>query len=193
MTNDKHADCNGDAPQVAPAQSSCAPQMTVADAIMMPVSLNLTDAPVGYRPQKGPSALVTLFYNQREDQQPANFSFSNVGQKWTFSWLAYIQDDPTLPGNAVSRYASGGGGIVYPSGSYNSSTGTFTAETYDNSQLTRTPLIGTATSYQRNLPDGSAEIYALSNGATSPPTFHVPDRGHRSCGQYNNPELYQHR
>ena len=53
MTNDKHANCNnGDAPQVAPAQSSCAPQMTVADTIMMPVSLNLTDAPVGYRPQR---------------------------------------------------------------------------------------------------------------------------------------------
>jgi RHS repeat-associated protein len=165
MTNDKHADCDGDAPQVAPAQSSCAPQMTIADTIMMPVSLNLTDTPVGYRPQKGPSALVTLFYNQREDQQPANFSFSNVGPKWTFSWLAYVQDAPNNPGASVSRYASGGGGIVYPAGSYNSGTGTFTAETYDNSQLMRIPPTGPATSYQRNLPDGSTEVYALSNGA----------------------------
>lgn len=66
--NDKHKDCNSDGP-------SCAPQMTVADAIMMPVSLNLTDTPIGYRPQKGPSALVTLFYNQRDDLQPANFLF----------------------------------------------------------------------------------------------------------------------
>ena len=169
MPTDKHANCNDDGPQAAPAQSSCAPQMTVADAITMAVSLNLTDTPVGYRPQKGPSALVTLFYNQREDQQPATFSFSNVGQKWTFSWLAYVQDDPAHPGVSVSRYASGGGGIVYPSGSYNSGTGAFTSDTYDNSQLVRIPPSGSATSYQRNLPDGNTEVYALSNGAATSP------------------------
>lgn len=176
MTTDKHVHCGGDTPQVSPKQSSCAPQgMTVADAMMMTASLNLTDTPVGYRPQKGPSALVTLFYNQREDQQPANFSFSNVGPNWTFSWLAYIQDDPNNPGNSVSRYASGGGGIVYPSGSYlqggsyNSDNGSFTPETYDNSQLVRIPPTGSATSYQRNLPDGSTEVYALSNNATMAP------------------------
>jgi len=182
-TNDKHLHCEGtgapgapiwanlttDAPQVALQQSSCAPAMTLANAIMMPVSLNLTDTPVGYLPQKGPSARVTLFYNQREDQQPANFSFSNVGPDWTHSWLAYVQDDPNNPGSMVSRYASGGGGIMYPMGSYNSTYGTFTPDTYDNSQLVRIPPTGPAMSYQRNLPDGSTEIYQASNLATSFP------------------------
>jgi RHS repeat-associated protein len=171
MPTDTHS-CPGDTPQVSGQKSSCTPQekgMTAANVVMMPVSLNLVDTPVGYRPQKGPSALVTLFYNQREDQQPANFSFSNVGPKWTFSWLAYVQDDPSNPGNGVSRYASGGGGIVYQANTYNRSTGTFVAETYDNAQLMRVPPTGTLNFYQRNLPDGSTEIYGLSNGAQRSP------------------------
>lgn len=45
------------------------------------VSVSLTDQPVGYAPPIGPSAKVTIAYNQREDSQPANFSFFNVSQK----------------------------------------------------------------------------------------------------------------
>ena len=184
MTTDVHG-CGGDTPSVDGQKSSSCPQnngscsqqpscgagkgLTTADVVMMPVSLYLVDTPVGYRPQKGPNAQVTLFYNQREDQQPATFSFSNIGPKWTFSWLAYIQDDPNNPGNAVSRYASGGGGIVNQAGGYNRSTGTFIAETYDNAQLVRIPPTGPATSYERRLPDGSTEVYGLSNGAQKSP------------------------
>ena len=118
---------------------------------------------------------MTLFYNQREDLQPANFSFSNVSPKWTHSWLAYIQDDPNNPGNSVTRYASGGGGFEYPEGTcfnlpcYNTTSGAFVSETYDDSQLVRNPPSGAATSYQRNLPDGSKEMYTLSNGAQTFP------------------------
>lgn len=174
MTTDVHG-CGGDTPSVDGQKSSSCPQnngamgMATADVVTMPVSLNLVDTPVGYRPQKGPNAQVTLFYNQREDQQPATFSFSNVGPKWTFSWLAYVQDDPNSPGNAVSRYASGGGGIVNQAAGYNRSTGTFIAETYDNSQLARIPPTGPAASYERHLPDGSKEVYGLSNGAQKAP------------------------
>src|SRR6202022_256857 len=56
----------------------------------MVVSLNLKDMPVGYAPPKGPPVYVAVTYNQREAGQPANFSFFNVGPKWTLSWLSYI-------------------------------------------------------------------------------------------------------
>src|ERR1700679_3428831 len=58
----------------------------------MTPSLQLTDTPVGYKPPKGPDAHVSITYNQREANQPANFSFFNVSPKWTLNWLTYIQE-----------------------------------------------------------------------------------------------------
>ena len=140
--------------------STIAPQpqvaMTVASARMMAVSLTLTDTPLGYKPQKGPAVYETLNYNARDGDQPANFLFSNVGPQWTHSWQAYIQDDPNHPGSSTLRVPSGGGGydysLVQTGQIYNSSTGAFVPETYDNSQLYRYPPTGSATSYVRYLP-----------------------------------------
>src|SRR5204863_121118 len=63
----------------------------------MLVSIHLSDTPVGYAPSKGPAVFLKLNYNQREANQPANFTWFNVSPKWTLNWLSYIQDDP---GNA---------------------------------------------------------------------------------------------
>lgn len=124
----------------------------------MLVSLNLVDTPVSYRPPKGPAIGLTLTYNQREANQPANFTYANLGPKWTFNWLSFIQDDPGSPGSNVMRYVAGGG-AVFPSG-YNGSA--FSPDAQDQSVLVRT----SATSYERRLKDGSREIYAQPDGAT---------------------------
>ncbi len=151
--------------------------MAVANARLAAVSLNVTDTPVGYRPQKGLPTHDTLRYNARDGDQPQIFSFSNVGPLWSHSWQGYIQDDPNHPGSSVTRIVGGGGGYDYSllmalgTASYNSSTGQFTPETYDNSVLVRNPPTGPATSYVRNLPDGSVETYALSNGANAFPRY----------------------
>lgn len=129
------------------------------------VSLTLTDTPVGYTPPIGPAPKVTLTYNQREDSQPANFSFFNVSPKWTLNWLTYVTDDPNNPGETVTRYLSGGGAYSYAG--YNSSTGAFAAQNNDGSILvlaSTTPI-----TYQRQLNNGSIEIYAQSDGNTNYP------------------------
>ncbi|MEZ0191977.1 RHS repeat-associated core domain-containing protein [Ralstonia solanacearum] len=123
----------------------------------MLVSLNLVDTPVSYRPPKGPAIGLTLTYNQREANQPANFTYSNFGPKWTFNWLSFVQDDPGSPGSNVMRYVAGGG-AVFPSG-YNGSA--FSPDAQDLSVLVRT----SATSYERRLKDGRKEIYAQPDGA----------------------------
>jgi RHS repeat-associated protein len=82
------------------------------------VSLTLTDQPVGYTPAFGPSAMLRLTYNQREDIQPANFPFFNVGQKWTLNWLSFVIDDPVNVGASVTRYISGGGSLSSGATSY---------------------------------------------------------------------------
>jgi RHS repeat-associated protein len=129
------------------------------------VGLTLSDQPVGYTPPFGPAPKIIITYNQREDSQPANFSTYNVSQKWTLNWLTYITDDPTNPGASVSRYLPGGGAYYYTG--YNSATGRFATDSSDNSILvlvSASPVI-----YKRMLPDGSADVYAASNGNTAYP------------------------
>jgi RHS repeat-associated protein len=129
------------------------------------VSLSLSDTPVGYSPPIGPSAKVQIAYNQREDSQPAVFSFFNVSPKWTLNWLTYVTDDPNNPGATVTRYIAGGGS--YPYTGYQSGNGAFAAQTDDGSILvlgSRTPI-----SYRRQLGDGGVEVYAQSDGSASYP------------------------
>src|SRR5262249_30753007 len=129
------------------------------------VSVTLSDTPVGYVPPIGPSAKVTISYNQREDSQPGNFNYYNVSQKWTLNWISFVTDDPTTAGANVSRYISGGGSYAYSG--YNSAQGRFAAQTDDGSLLTR--VSASPITYQRQLQDGTVEIYSLSDGAVAFP------------------------
>lgn len=139
--------------------------MTVADAHAMVVSLNLQDTPVGYDPQVGLPAKTTISYNQRESNQPATFTFSNLSSKWSHSWMSYVVDDPVNPGLNVTRVAAGGGAYAYPTG-YSTTTGYFPSETTDGSQTFRIPATGTATSYEHDLPDGSKELFTVSDSCS---------------------------
>ena len=134
------------------------------DFTEMVVSLNLNDRPVGYAPPKGPPVYVTLTYNQREASQPANFSFFNVGPKWTLNWLSYIQDRPANP-HDVTRYVAGGGSVSYKG--YNATTNAYKAEARDAAHLVRTSAA--PIKYERRLSDGSKEVYAKWDGATVSP------------------------
>jgi RHS repeat-associated protein len=162
-------------PPAGGGQQLTPPQMTIASARMAKASLTLSDTPIGYRPQKGLPSLVSLTYNARDGDQPSNFTFSNLSPLWAHNWQSYISDDPNVPGNNVVRVVGGGGGYDYnvlaqlSQSIYNSTTGAFVAETYDNAQLVRYPATGPATKYVRYLPNGSQETYGLSNGAASAP------------------------
>ena len=131
----------------------------------MLVSLDLTDTPVGYDPPKGPPVQVSITYNQREESQPANFSFFNVSPKWTLNFLSYIQDDPTMAGATVTRYVAGGGESDYVG--YSTTTQSFTPDVQDQSVLSI--AASSPVQYKRTMPDGSYEIYSISNGATTFP------------------------
>ena len=145
--------------------------MTVASSTPMVVSLHLQDTPVGYLPQIGLPNQDTVSYNSREAEQPANFSFSNLSANWSHDWQAYVKDDPTSSSYTPTRIAPSGGGYYYYGQNCSSSTGICNSETPDASQVTRTPATGTIVSWNRALPDGSKEVYGLSNGATTYPRF----------------------
>jgi len=79
----------------------------------MVVSLSIMDTPVGYAPPRGPAVRFTVTYNQREANQPSIFTYSNLGNKWTFDWLTYITDDPANPLANANYYVAGGGTEPY--------------------------------------------------------------------------------
>jgi RHS repeat-associated protein len=154
--------------------------MCVPDAHAMNVSININDTPIGYAPQKGPAVYIRFTYNQRDAAQPANFPYSNVGPKWTFNMVSYVEDylgdGTTVPsaGFGVSRYKQGGGVVRYDPGRYQwitGAVGSFLPEKQTGAVLSRVPAENSpgsfATSYTVTNPDNSKLVYATSDGATT--------------------------
>jgi len=96
------------------SKEKCPFGMAVSDCHLMLVSLNIRDTPVGYSPPVGLPVKFTVTYNQRDPNQPANFTYSNFGPKWTCDWIAYITANPSNALADVKYYASGGGLVRQP-------------------------------------------------------------------------------
>ena len=126
-------------------------------------SLSLSDLPVSYTPPVGPVPPLTLTYNQREANQPATFTYFNVGPKWTLDLLSFVQDDPLSEGTNVSIYGSGGG--LRPYAGY--SAGTFTPDERSAAVLVKTAA--SPARYELRMPDGSKKVYSQVDGQTSFP------------------------
>ncbi len=149
--NDKEPRCNGQTPMAQYAMHA------------MVVSLNIVDTPVGYTPPRGPAVYFEVTYNQREANQPSVFPYSNLGNKWTFNWLAYITDDPANQLAPASYYVMGGGTERYSN--FNTNT-----QAYEVQKESRTVLVRTsATSYERRLPGGGKQVFDVPDGATASP------------------------
>jgi len=133
--------------------------MAVSSVHLMPVSLNIVDTPVGYSPPVGPSVQFTVTYNQREANQPANFTYSNFGPKWTCDWISYITDNPQSTSANVKYFAQGGGTRTFTGFTTNSQS--FAFQQFDQTLLNRT---GT-NSYEMTSPDGSKVVFGQSDGS----------------------------
>jgi RHS repeat-associated protein len=132
---------------------------------MMLVSTIVRDTPVWYAPPRGQPMDFEVRYNQRDPAQPQTFPYANLGTRWTFDWFSYIEDDPANPAAAVKVYFRGGG--------REASTG-YSAATQKYAATVRTQAVITRTSsnpirYERELPDGSVEVFAQPDGVATFP------------------------
>jgi RHS repeat-associated protein len=132
--------------------------MAVANVHLMLVSLNILDTPVGYVPPVGPAVKGTVTYNQRDAFQPANFTYSNFGPKWTCDWIAYITDTPQSRAANVNQYLRGGGTREFSGFSSNSQS--FASQQYDQTHLLRTG----PDSYELTSRDGSKLVFGQPDG-----------------------------
>jgi RHS repeat-associated protein len=139
--------------------------MAMASIHMMLISIRLTDTPVGYDPPVGPAPYFKATYNQRDAFQPQTFSYANLGPKWTFDWLSYLEDDPSNPSAAVTVYHRGAGREANTG--YNPSTQIYAPTVRTQAVVTRTSTSPIA--YERQLPDGSVETFAQPDGSSTFP------------------------
>jgi len=142
---------------------NCGPGMASYSVHLMLVSLYVEDTPIGYTPPRGPDMHFKVSYSQREANQPATFSYSNLGAKWTFDWLSYVIDDPLSPSRNADLYNRGGGTETYTG--FDAVTQSYAPQYLSGAVLRRTLPSG----FERRLPDGSVEIFNRSDGATSFP------------------------
>ncbi|NYE28233.1 RHS repeat-associated protein [Rhodanobacter sp. K2T2] len=156
-------------------------------ATSMLVGLVLNDTPVAYKPPVGPTVDIHFTYNQQDPAQPATFSYSNVGPKWTHNWLSYVTDDPTSVGANVQIYLPGGYARFYSG--YNSSSNSFANEPQTGAILvlaSTSPL-----SYERRMPDGSKDVYSASDNSSFYPrhiywTQHIDPQGNAVTLSYDS-------
>jgi RHS repeat-associated protein len=141
--------------------------MATSRVRLLLVSLNVQDIPVGYEPPVGPPVWFLVNYNDAESDQPATFSYSNLGQQWTFNWLAYITDDPQNIYANVNYFTDEGGTLQFTG--FNNTSQMFAPETKSQAILTRT----STNSYEMLMPDGSKREFTLpgSIGGTSRQIF----------------------
>jgi RHS repeat-associated protein len=157
--------CSGCGPGPPPPNSCQDPSapskgMAVSSVGLLFVSLGLSDEPVGYSPPVGPPVHFMVRYNQRDASQPASFTYSNFGAKWTFDWLSYIKDNPSNPNAGVEYYRMGG--FVRNFTSFDSNTQSFAYQELDRTKLTRTA----PTSYEMVSADGSKVVFSQSDGSS---------------------------
>jgi hypothetical protein len=124
--------------------------------------LNIQDTPVRYSPPRGPAIHFTVTYNQREAGQPETFSYSNLGQKWTFGWFSYVADDPSNSSADASIYVSGGGTENYSG--FDPDTQSYLPDPQSHSVLVRT----SPAAYEKRFGDGSKQVFNFSDNGTSP-------------------------
>jgi YD repeat-containing protein len=142
--------------------------MPVYDFHTAVVSLNVTDTPVGYVPPRGPAVPIGITYNSREDFQPATFDFTNLGSRWSFNWLSYVEDDdPNNSGETVRQAERGGGSLIVPhvagmpSGTYGPAVRGY------HQTIVRTLASGATVGFVVQYPDGSQDVYGQSDNAAT--------------------------
>ena len=132
--------------------------MATPTAFSMNATLKIQDTPVGYTPAVGPAINCLINYNHMEGGQPSTFTFSNLGEDWSINWVSYLTVDGS--NNATVRVRGGGYEI-------------FNYTLPDNIQNPYVPdlmsqavlTVVSAGVYQRQLPDGSIEVFNQPDGA----------------------------
>ncbi|HEY9754985.1 MAG TPA: RHS repeat-associated core domain-containing protein [Oculatellaceae cyanobacterium] len=129
--------------------------MAAASAFAMNATLNIGDTPLFYNPPIGPAMSMNANYNFNEGYQPSTFTFTNLGPDWSFNWVSYLTVDASQNVNVRTR---GGGYEIY----------NYVSSSYSPALVGQAQIVNLGGgSWQRVMPDGSAENFTLSDGTNT--------------------------
>lgn len=174
---------------------NCNQGMPGYDVHAMSVSLSISDTPLSYKPPLGSPIAFSVYYAQREANQPSTFQHWNLGPKWTANWLSYILDYgyytyDVVPGGFTAEYyhqastnptvyLQGGGLEGYSNSSLVPQEPSqwimqyqYGPATESRARLVQQTDEGSA--YKRFLPDGSEQHFEVST-----PVANSPGQPHR--------------
>ncbi len=147
---------------------TCGPSPGMPSYCFHPVkaAVMITDTPVGYTPPRGPSVSFTLRYDHRDQRQPQVAEYGDVGPRWTFDWLSYVQDNFTsaYPPYTWTRVHLRGQSMEYYGGQDY-------LPYHWRSRAVLVKVSNDPVRYERRLPDGAVEV------------FELPDRGPTQYGR----------
>lgn len=130
--------------------------MAHASAFTMQATLNIQDEPLSYSPAIGPDIGFLANYNQNEPDQPT-FPFPNLGAWWTLNWVSWISIPQV---GQVSVHIPGGGEEIY-----NYTLPDNVSNPYPPNVLSQAVLTVAGDGvYNRLLPDGSIQVFGLTDG-----------------------------
>lgn len=132
--------------------------MAQASCFAMQAEATITDTPLIYSCPLGPEMAFAATFNQNEQGQPSSPNFTNLGPNWSLSWVSWL----TVDGSKNATVHVRGGGIE----TYKYITPSNVTNPYPPA-LTSQAILSTASSgvFQRQLSDGSIEVFSLTDGA----------------------------
>ncbi len=138
--------------------------------------LHLFDTPLSYACPIGSKVGFQVNYNYLQADQPATFSFANLGYNWSFNYLSYL----TLDASSTATVRLSEGGTL--------ETFALSGGVYKRDKLSQALLVNMGSGvYQRQLPDGSIMQYDLADGSTPAKTFMT--KIFRSAGKSNSDSI----
>jgi RHS repeat-associated protein len=130
---------------------NCECGMARAYAYGMQATLNIQDIPLSYTPPIGPKMDFLVNYNHLEENAISIPPFACLGSSyWTLNWISYLTVDSSSNVTVITR---GGGSEYFP-------------YPYQPNLYSQAKLVNVSSGvYQRQLPDGSIEIFNQSDSA----------------------------
>ncbi|HEY3853563.1 MAG TPA: RHS repeat-associated core domain-containing protein [Verrucomicrobiae bacterium] len=136
----------------------CKKGMAQWNIFLMMADLAMSDSPVGYNPPVGPPIYFNVQYSQQASDQPAVFTYGNLGPLWNCDWISSLTFD-----TANAYYHRGQGGVEQFPG-YNPATQTYQQSLEEADSLVQI----NATNYQILRPDGGKLIFSLPDNPGAP-------------------------
>lgn len=125
---------------------------------LMMADLSLLDSPEGYVPPVGPPIYFNVHYNQQESDQPAVFTYGNMGPQWTCDFISSLTFD-----TANAYYHRGQGGVeTFPG--YDPATQTYAQSMKEDDTLVQL----SPTNYELLRADGGKLIFSQPDNPASP-------------------------